>query len=109
MNVGVRRIRMTTLTIVATMLVAAAPASAAPVATGYAEGLSATATDIALGPDGNVWFTEAGDPGRIGRITRSGVITEFTAGLTPNAQPTGIAAGPDGAMWFTERAKARIG
>jgi streptogramin lyase len=100
---------MTTLTVAAACLVAAAPASAAPVATGYTQGLSSTPTDIALGPDGNLWFTEAGGPGRVGRISPAGLVTEFTAGLTPKAQPTGIVAGSDGAMWFTERAKARIG
>ena len=39
-------------------------------------------------------------PGHIGRITTSGVVTEFPcAGL-----PSGIAAGPDGNLWFAESA-----
>ena len=33
------------------------------------------------------------NPGRIGRVTPAGVVTEFS-GLTGNAQPIGIAAGP---------------
>jgi virginiamycin B lyase len=58
---------------------------------------------IALGPDGNLWFTEqSGD--RIGRITPRGVLTEYSAGITPFSNPTAIAAGPDGNLWFTENA-----
>src|SRR5262249_52870363 len=53
-------------------------------------------------PDGNLWFTEP-RPSRIGRITPAGVITEFSAGLTPGFQPRGITAGPDGNLWFTEQ------
>jgi|GEM_PF-4371684 len=58
---------------------------------------------IALGPDGNLWFTEfTGD--RIGRITPHGVVTEFSAGMTPFSNAVGITAGPDGNLWFTENA-----
>ena len=66
---------------------------------------------IALGPDGNLWFTEWGPNGspRIGRITTSGVVTGFAAGLTAERQPVGIAAGPDGNLWFAEPAGDRIG
>jgi virginiamycin B lyase len=90
---------------------APAAAGASAVATTYTQGLTpgANMADIALGHDGNLWFTESAARGRIGRITPAGQITEFTAGLTANAQPTGITAGPDGAMWFTERTGARIG
>jgi virginiamycin B lyase len=61
---------------------------------------------LALGPDGNVWFTNrfgfSTRPGSIGRITPGGVITVFSdASIT---EPQAIAAGPDGAMWFTNRA-----
>lgn len=63
---------------------------------------------IAVGPDGNMWFTEFGT-NRVGRITMSGVITEFSAGITGLAQPTGITAGPDGSVWFTEQSTNRIG
>jgi virginiamycin B lyase len=52
---------------------------------------------IVAGPDGNLWFTEL--YGRIGRITPSGVVTEFK-GLPQLLG--GIAAGPDGALWFNE-------
>ncbi len=74
---------------------------------------------IVTGPDGNLWFTEQGSigangccestlpaPGKIGRITPAGVITEFPTppnveGST-NTNPAGIAVGPDGNIWWTE-------
>jgi streptogramin lyase len=59
---------------------------------------------IASGTDGALWFTESASPGRIGRITTGGDITEFTEGLTPDRAPWMIAPGPDGNMWFTENA-----
>jgi virginiamycin B lyase len=62
----------------------------------------------AAGPDGNLWFTEnVGN--RIGRITPAGVITEFEAGISPDARLFGIAAGPDGNLWFTEQLGNQIG
>ena len=65
---------------------------------------------ITAGPDGNLWFTESGGEGAIGRITPTGTITNFTAGLTPNSKPFGITAGPEGNLWFTEAANpGRIG
>jgi hypothetical protein len=39
----------------------------------------------------------------------TGIITEFSAGITANAQPFGIAAGPDGNLWFAESNIDRIG
>jgi streptogramin lyase len=64
-------------------------------------------TEIALGPDGNLWFTEY-DGNKVGRVTMAGNITEFTL-PTPSAEPQGIAAGPDGNVWFTEVAAGQIG
>jgi streptogramin lyase len=59
---------------------------------------------IALGGDGNVWFTSYYD-GLIGRVTPAGVITEFT-GVAPNAQLNAITAGPQIAgantLWVTD-------
>ena len=40
---------------------------------------------IALGPDGNVWFSET-DVSQIGRITPDGRITEFKSGISPGSQ-----------------------
>jgi virginiamycin B lyase len=85
--------------------------AAAPAATEYGAGLSGFAglQDIAAGPDGALWFVEAGID-RIGRIDPvTFAITEYGAGISPGANPRGIAAGPDGAMWFTEYGGNRIG
>jgi streptogramin lyase len=55
-------------------------------------------TGIAVGPDGALWFTyNAG----VGRITTSGVITEYPGASTP-ISPSAITAGPDGALWFAD-------
>jgi virginiamycin B lyase len=67
-----------------------------PTATGGPRG-------IAVGPDGNLWFTEYRSGGRIGRITPAGAITEF---LLPyryaDPGPQAITSGPDGKLWFVE-------
>jgi streptogramin lyase len=62
---------------------------------------TASAIDIAAGPNGTLWFTDGGTPA-IGEITSSGTITEYTAGLPAGAEPNAIAAGPDGNMWFSD-------
>jgi streptogramin lyase len=62
---------------------------------------------IAAGSDGNLWFTEYFG-NRIGRITTSGVLTEFSIS-TIGSQPTSIAAGADGNLWFTEVLGNKIG
>jgi virginiamycin B lyase len=64
-------------------------------------------TDIAVGPDGALWFTEAYG-NNIGRITTGGSITEYPV-PTAGAQPFGIVAGPDNALWFTEFVGGNIG
>jgi streptogramin lyase len=53
--------------------------------------------DVTPGPDGNVWFTEAG--GMVGYVTPAGAVTEFSLGS--GIQASSITAGPDGAVWFT--------
>jgi virginiamycin B lyase len=73
---------------------------------------------ITAGPDGNVWFNELvygpfipiGPPpapigGAVGRISSTGVVTEFSipgAGPYLNFWNNSITAGPDGTLWFTE-------
>ncbi len=65
---------------------------------------------VTLGPDGDIWWT-AGEPGvkkigeneegaAIGRITPSGIVTEFTLGLNPKSSLQEITTGPDGNLWF---------
>jgi virginiamycin B lyase len=60
---------------------------------------------ITVGPDGALWFADAN--GQIGRITTSGMITEYA--LPANASPLEIAAGPDGALWYTDYSLSQIG
>jgi streptogramin lyase len=60
---------------------------------------------ITAGPDGNVWFTEAGGlPPAVGRITPDGTITEFP--LPGPRSGVAITAGPDGNVWFTEEGES---
>jgi virginiamycin B lyase len=61
--------------------------------------------DIVNGPDGAIWFTEYNNipgNGAIGRITTSGVVTEYSTGITPNSGPNGMTLGSDGNLWFVE-------
>lgn len=80
--------------------------------TDISPGDGASPVGIVTGPDGNLWFTEEGanfDGGRIGKITPNGVVTEFSAGITPGAAPSDITVGSDGNMWFTEPILDKIG
>jgi streptogramin lyase len=76
------------------------------------------AGDIAVGPDGNLWFTWVTlDPTQplatashsVGRITPSGAITEFPVSAGGGWPPGGIAAGPDGNLWFAQGHANAIG
>jgi streptogramin lyase len=86
----------------------AAPAAAPASVTEFSANLTADSApaDITRGPDGNLWFTQKGGSGGIGRITPGGAVTEYTAGPTPGFStgqvPSHIATGSDGALWFTE-------
>jgi streptogramin lyase len=62
---------------------------------------------LALGGDGNMWFTLAGKDPAIGRVDPTDGLTFFDAGL--GAAPADIAGGPDGALWFTEPRADRVG
>ncbi len=65
-------------------------------------------TELASGPDGNIWFTLP-DTSRVGRFD---ITTDaFTLFTTPTAgsEPEFITAGPDGALWFTELTTDQIG
>jgi virginiamycin B lyase len=62
--------------------------------------------DIALGPDGALWFT--GQNGTLVRITPSGAITKVQI-PTPNSKPNGLVAGPNHTIWFAETGADRVG
>jgi streptogramin lyase len=76
----------------------------------FSEGISSTAgiQRITGGPDGNVWFTEAG-LNRIASITPNGEISEFGANISPSAGLFDIVTGSDGNLWFSESTTALIG
>jgi streptogramin lyase len=78
---------------------------------GLQESNKSAPVSIASGPDGNMWFTDPASlatagTSSIGRITPTGAITEFSAGLQSSntSAPIGITAGPGGNLWFTDRA-----
>ena len=64
-------------------------------------GVTSALPSITTGPDGALWFTEE-TAGMIGRITTSGVVTTFSAGLPQGSQPYWITPGPDGNLWFVD-------
>ncbi len=67
---------------------------------------------IAIGPDGNLWFTEMGT-NKIGRMTTALTsYVEFTIPTTSSLAQgiaEGITVGPDGALWFCEDNASQIG
>jgi streptogramin lyase len=56
---------------------------------------------IAVGPEGNLWFTES-EVSRIGEINPVTHATSDYETPTPSSRPSGIALGPEGNLWFTE-------
>jgi virginiamycin B lyase len=74
--------------------------------------------DIAVGADGNLWFTAVEGSysiehstslgtGYIGRMTPAGTVTVFPT-PTEESRPEAIVAGPDGRLWFQEDKPSRI-
>lgn len=84
----------------ATLVAASASGAVAETVTRYP--VPGGPQDIALGPDGNLWVTQL--DGRIARISPTGEVRAFTAGITAGSGPSGIAPGPDGNVWFAEAA-----
>jgi streptogramin lyase len=84
-------------------------ASAAGVISRYTQGLNpgANPSQLAVGSDGEVWFTDEGTTPAIGVVNQSGQITEYSNGLT--GQPGQLVLGPNGNLWFTETGPAGIG
>ena len=86
----------------------------------YTDPSIASPNGITTGPDGALWFTNGGGESltengtltqtqaSIGRITTSGVVTNY---IDPSvdAEPTDIITGPDGALWFTNEGSNSIG
>ncbi|HVX33477.1 MAG TPA: hypothetical protein VHA80_10100 [Solirubrobacterales bacterium] len=70
----------------------------------FRDGLRARSVpgEIIAGPEGALWFTDAGSPPEIGRITTQGTITEFPTGIKEPLGLGGIAAGPEGNVWFSQ-------
>jgi streptogramin lyase len=67
---------------------------------------------ITKGPDGSLWFTEAG-ANKIGKLVPSSdgtpLITQFPLPHPLSGPGPGIATGSDGNVWFTEASGNRIG
>ena len=63
------------------------------------------ATDMTLGPDGALWFSDNGN--QIGRMTLAGAVTEYHV-PTAFRGTHSITVGPDGALWFTSET-AQVG
>lgn len=103
-----RRLAVTALATTLAALATTVATAATPTITEFSRGITpgAVAQGIAMGPDGNMWFTER-DADKIGRITPAGVVTEFP--VPAGSLPFDIAAGHDGNMWFTEFRAGAIG
>jgi virginiamycin B lyase len=94
------------LCVLASFLVGATGAIAAPVVDGVFPVKSEVATNnkIVAGPDGNVWFTVSDATNDVAKVTPAGLIEEFDIEGIETA--TGIAVGPDGNLWITDVEKA---
>ena len=62
-------------------------------------------SNLTVGTDGALWFTFStwegmGGGGAIGKITTTGVLTQYGAAAT-NTFAQGLTSGPDGALWFS--------
>lgn len=73
----------------------------------YSLPASAHVTQLTNGPDGALWFTDAGR-NKIGRLRTDGTMSFYDV-PTSNAGVAGIAAASDGALWFTESNANKIG
>ncbi|MBV8433245.1 MAG: hypothetical protein JO029_03075 [Candidatus Eremiobacteraeota bacterium] len=69
--------------------------------------VSGAPDNIALGPDGALWFTDQVN-NVIGRYDGSFAVKTFSV-PTASSGPSGIVTGPDGAIWFTEQSTDKIG
>jgi virginiamycin B lyase len=91
------------LVLLAGVLLACAPSSAQGQVVAQAYALPAGGGfphDVAVGPDGIVWYTAQRD-GKLGRLDPATGKVELIR-LGPGAAPHGVIVGPDGAPWVTE-------
>ena len=67
------------------------------------KGVATEPQGIAAGPEGDLWFTQPWG-NRIGRISRTGAVTQFSIGMSADRMggPAAITKGPEGNMWFTQ-------
>lgn len=72
----------------------------------YNGGCSRYIGAITAGPDGALWFAEG--YGAIGRMTTSGVLTEYQV-YAARRSPNDITDGPDGNIWFVDEGAQKIG
>jgi len=63
---------------------------------------------IAAGPDGAIWFANYSGPSAVGRMTTSGVVTNYYTDPSLDL-PWIMTAGPDNAVWFTDTGNDTIG
>jgi streptogramin lyase len=74
----------------------------------YSTGLTGQPITITAGPDGNLYFGEVTPV--VGKITTSGVITEYPFPATEGSFPViNVVAGPDKNIWFTNNVHSQIG
>src|SRR3954468_24630743 len=81
--------------VVATSLLAAAPAGA--VVIDAKTGLLSGSNGIAVGPDGNVWVAEQFNSS-VAKVSPAGVVLQP---IPMTARPIGVSAGPSGTVWVT--------
>ena len=64
----------------------------------------ATPSGITAGPDGNLWFSATGGPNvmEFGKVTTTGVVTEFPVAAGPPGVPGAMTKGPDGNLYATD-------
>ena len=68
-----------------------------------------SAYGITLDKDGNVWFAEFTEDGKIGKVDPKTMKVTKWAPPTPNARPRRIQIDTDGAVWFAEFGAGKIG
>ena len=105
MKAFIRRMQLPLAMLLCLLTSAASARASGPITEFPIPTASRNPAQIVTGPDGNLWFTEGVPDGGIGKITPSGIITEFPVATNNNPFPLlgPITAGSDGAVWFRSR------